>query len=65
MSQDAIFNEQYRVIAVDDRSLILRGIHSGEMLTIQNAGPDTPISQEDFPVGKLVVLGDPSSGPAN
>jgi hypothetical protein len=65
MSQDAIFNEPYRVIAVDDQSLILRGIHSGEMLTIHHAGPEAPISQEDFPVGKLVALSDPSSGPAN
>jgi len=65
MDQPTIFNEKYRVIAVDDQSLILRGIHSGELLTINHVGSDVPLSQAEFAVGQLVALNDPSSGPVN
>ena len=65
LNQPTIFNEKYRVIAVDDQSLILRGIHSGELLTINHAGSEIPLSLEEFPVGKLVALNDPSTDPVN
>jgi hypothetical protein len=61
MNRDPMFDEQYRVIAIDDRSLTLRGIHSGELLTI-NASPEIPFRSEEFAVGKLIALSDPSSG---
>ena len=34
MDNNAIFDEKYRVIAIDEQNLILRGIRSGEVLTI-------------------------------
>jgi hypothetical protein len=60
MKEPAIFGERYRVIAVDEQSLVLKGVRSGEVLTINNADPATPFSQEDYPPGKLIALTDPS-----
>jgi hypothetical protein len=60
----AIFDEQYRVIAVESHRLTIRGVCSGDVLVI-NAAPETPLSQEDFPLGKLIALHDPSIGPPN
>ena len=62
MEKSAIFDERYRVIAVDDQSLVLRGVRSGDVLTITNADPQTPLRQEDYPPGKLIALSDPASG---
>lgn len=62
MKETAIFDERYRVIAVDDQSLVLRGVRSGDVLTITNADPKTPLRQEDYPPGKLIALSDPASG---
>ncbi len=62
MNRDPLFNEQYRVVAVDDRSLVLRGTHSGELVTLRNARPEILFSPEEFTVGKLVALSDPTSG---
>ena len=64
MEKSAIFDERYRVIAVDDQSLVLRGVSSGDVLTITNADPQTPLRQEDYPPGKLIALSDPASGEA-
>jgi hypothetical protein len=61
MKETGIFEERYRVVAVDDQSLVLRGIHSGEVLTILNADGAIPLTEEDYPVGKLIALDDPSS----
>src|SRR5437667_10625 len=33
MNDDAIFTQRYRVVAVDERNLVLKGIHSGEVVT--------------------------------
>jgi hypothetical protein len=60
-----IFNERYRVIAVSAQNLILRGEQSGKVLTISAAEYGAPITQEEYPVGKLVALSDPSRGPEN
>jgi len=55
----AIFDEKYRVVAVESQSLTVRGVDSGEVLIIRT-DPETPLSQEDYPPGKLIALSDPS-----
>ena len=57
----AIFDETYRVVGVDSQRLILRGLDSGEVLTVINADPETPITEEDYPLGKIIRLTDPST----
>lgn len=56
----SIFDEKYRVVEVEGDRLLVRGIHSGDMLTIINPEPEFPISHEEYPVGKLIALSDPS-----
>ena len=60
-----IFDEKYRVVAVEDQSLTIRGTLSGEILTIINPDPDTPLTAVDYPPGKLIALSDPSAAPKN
>jgi hypothetical protein len=57
----SIFDQKYRVVAVQGDRLLVRGILSGEVLTIINPEPDTFLSQEDYPPGKLIALTDPST----
>ena len=52
-----------REVAVDRDRLLVRGVLSGEMLTIINPEPETPLTQEDYPPGKLIALTDPSTAP--
>ena len=59
-----IFDEQYRVVAVESHSLTIRGERSGDVLVIK-ADSDNPISQEEFPLGKLIRLSDPLRPAAN
>jgi len=61
----SIFDEQYRVVAIEGDRLFIRGILSGEVLEIVNPEPETPLTQEEFPQGKLIALSDPSTAPAN
>jgi hypothetical protein len=61
----SIFEEQYRVVSIEGDRLVIRGILSGDVLTIINPEPDTPLTQEDYPVGKLIALTDPSQTPLN
>jgi hypothetical protein len=61
----SIFAEQYRVVAIEGDRLVVRGILSGQVLTIINPEPDTPLSQRDFPPGKLIALTDPSNAQPN
>jgi hypothetical protein len=61
----SIFEEQYRVVAVESDRLLVRGVLSGEVLTIVNPEPETPLTQEDYPPGKLIALTDPSTAPLN
>jgi hypothetical protein len=61
----SIFDEQYRVVAIESDRLLIRGILSGKVLTIINPEPETPLSQEDYPLGKLIALTDPSTAPLN
>jgi len=61
----SIFDEQYRVVAIEGDHLLIRGILSGVVLTIVNPEPETPLTLDDYPPGKLIVLTDPSAEPAN
>jgi hypothetical protein len=55
-----IFDEEYRVIAVEHRSLTVRGVCSGNVLVIK-ADPDSPLNEREYPLGKLILLSDPSN----
>jgi hypothetical protein len=61
----AIFDERYRVVAVESQSLTIRGERSGKVLTIINPDPNTPLTPADYPPGKLIALTDPSDSPPN
>ncbi|HEY6764070.1 MAG TPA: hypothetical protein VI386_04810 [Candidatus Sulfotelmatobacter sp.] len=61
----SIFDEKYRVVSVQGDRLLVRGIRSGEVLTIISPEPDTMLDQKDYPPGKLIALTDPSTAPAN
>jgi hypothetical protein len=56
----SIFDEKYRVVSVEGDRLLVRGVHSGDVLTILNPEPAIPISRDEYPVGKLIALTDPS-----
>lgn len=64
-SGKSIFDQQYRVVAVEGDRLLVRGVVSGEVLTIVNPTPETPLSPEEYPPGKLIALSDPSTKPRN
>ena len=59
-----IYDEKYRVVAVESHSLVIRGILSGKVLII-NTAPEFPLRQEDFPRGQLIRLNDPSAAVPN
>jgi hypothetical protein len=61
----AIFDEKYRVVAVESHSLTIRGVRSGEVLTIINPDPETPLTLAEYPPGKLIALSDPGAAPLN
>jgi hypothetical protein len=61
----SIFDEKYRVVGIENDRLHVRGVHTGDVLTILNPQPEFPISQEDYPVGKLIALSDPSEAVPN
>ena len=56
---------QYRVVAVESDRLLIRGILSGEVLTIIIPEAETPLTHEDYPPGQLIALTDPSTAPLN
>jgi hypothetical protein len=53
-----IFDEEYRVIAVERHRLTIRGVCTGNVLVI-NA--ETALSEEEYAPGKLIVLSHPST----
>ena len=55
-----LFEEEYRVLAVESHSLTVQGVRSGEVLTIVNQAP-APLTEADYPPGKLIALSDPSN----
>jgi len=59
MGKQRIFDEKYRVVGIERDRLLVRGVHSGDVLTIMNS-PESPLSAEEFPLGKLIALTDPS-----
>jgi len=61
----SIFEERYRVVAIEGDRLVIRGILSGKVLTIVNPEPQTPLTPEEYPLGKLIALTDPSQAPPN
>ena len=63
--QMAIFDETYRVVAVESQRLTIQGMVSGEIMTIVNTAPESPLRQEDYPLGQLIALSDPSAGAHN
>ena len=63
--EKSIFEQQYRVVAVEGDRLLVRGLVNGEVLTIVNPQPGTPLTAEEYPPGKLIVLSDPSTAPHN
>jgi hypothetical protein len=65
MGKNLIFDEKYRVLGVEADRLLLRGVHSGDVLTVINPAPEVPLTQEEYPVGKLIALTDPSCAPLN
>ena len=65
MGKKLIFDEKYRVVGVERDRLLLQGVLSGDVLTVINPEPETPLTQEEYPVGKLIALTDPSCAPPN
>jgi len=61
----SIFDERYRVVGIENDRLMVRGVRSGDVLTIMNPEPWIPISAEDYPLGKLIALSDPSAAVLN
>jgi hypothetical protein len=60
-----LFDEKYRVVAVEGHFLTIRGIRSGKVLKIVNPDPNTPLNSAEYPPGKLIALSDPSGSPSN
>jgi hypothetical protein len=65
MGKAQIFDEKYRVVAIERDRLLLRGVRSGDVVTVLNSEPGIPLTQEEYPVGKLIALTDPSRAPLN
>ncbi|HSZ63879.1 MAG TPA: hypothetical protein VK828_18915 [Terriglobales bacterium] len=61
----SIFDEQYRVVAIEGDRLLIKGVVSGTVLVIVNPQPESPLSADDYPLGKLIALSDPSATPTN
>lgn len=57
----AIFDETYRVVAVESQRLTIQGVATGEVMTIVNTAPGTPLTQEEYPLGQLIALTDPTT----
>ena len=55
-----IFDEQYRVLAVESQSLTIQGVRSGKVLTIVNQTP-VALTPAEYPPGKLIELSDPTN----
>jgi hypothetical protein len=57
----SIFDEKYRVVGIEDNRLTVKGIDSGDVLTIVSPQLEIPLSEEEYPVGKLIALSDPAN----
>ena len=56
-----LFDEEYRVLAVESQRLTIQGVRSGEVLTINIENLASPLSAAEYPPGQLIALRDPSS----
>lgn len=56
-----LFEEEYRVLAVESQSLTIQGVRSGEVFTIVNQSPGAPLTEEEYPPGQIIALSDPSN----
>ena len=54
-----IFDEKYKVVAVESQSIVIRGVLSGNVLVIKTE-PDFP--REALAPGQLITLSDPATG---
>ncbi len=63
--QPDIFDEEYRVVAVESQSLTIQGVRSGQVLTIVTQNPGIPLTAADYRPGQLIALSDPSRRPVN
>ena len=61
MRKRELFEEEYRVLAVESQSLTIQGVRTGEVLTIVNQSPGSPLVEADYPPGQLIALSDPSN----
>jgi hypothetical protein len=64
-TDNGLCNEKYRVVAVEAERLTIKGLITGTVLTIVNSDPAMPLSAEQYPLGKLVALSDPSASAPN
>jgi hypothetical protein len=60
-----LFSEKYRVVAVKDERLTIQGLITGTVLTITNTDPGIPLTSEEYPLGQLIALSDPSASAPN
>lgn len=60
-----IFDEEYRVLAVESQRLTIQGVRSGEVLTIVTENLDAPLTAAEYPPGGLIALSDPWGGLAH
>jgi hypothetical protein len=65
LNQRGIFDEEYRVVAVEGQSLTIQGVQSGQVLTIVTQNPEAPLTPAEYPPGQLIALSDPSRRPVN
>ena len=64
-TDNGLFSEKYRVVAVEAERLTIEGVVTGIVLTIINSDPATPLTAEQYPLGKLIALSDPSASVPN
>jgi hypothetical protein len=64
-NQWGIFDEEYRVVAVEGQSLTIQGVRSGQVLTIVTPDAEAPLAPADYPPGKLISLSNPLNRPVN
>jgi len=60
-----IFDEEYRVVAVESQRLTIQGVRSGQVLTIVTQNPEAPLTAAEYPPGQLITLTDPLTSVPN
>ncbi len=63
--ESGIFDEEYRVVAVESQSLTIQGVRSGQVLTIVTQNDVAPLTTADYRPGQLIALSDPMRRPVN